>query len=176
MAHAAGQRAHPNHLPAALAVSSVSSLAHAGSHPALSPTQLLLFIDVSGWPRKGIWHLISSRSPPGVATSCLHSTALPDIIIPNFKKNIQPCSLAQTPCVNPNPYTNWTSGNPCDGNWTGIYCTNSVVTAIEVFGHCLSGTLPDSLTQLSGLQVSLTHYAPQNAVWALAVPPPGGMG
>uniref|UniRef100_A0ACD5U2B0 Uncharacterized protein n=1 Tax=Avena sativa TaxID=4498 RepID=A0ACD5U2B0_AVESA len=46
----------------------------------------------------------------------------------------------------------WTSsGDPCDGSWDGIQCSNGRITVLMVSGVNLQGTLSDSVGQLSQL-------------------------
>ncbi|GAA4463200.1 hypothetical protein GCM10023189_40960 [Nibrella saemangeumensis] len=50
--------------------------------------------------------------------------------------------------------SNWLNGcDPCSGGWYGITCSGGRVTQIFLPTNGLSGTLPGSLTALSGLQV-----------------------
>nr|XP_051219708.1 leucine-rich repeat receptor protein kinase HPCA1-like [Lolium perenne] len=46
----------------------------------------------------------------------------------------------------------WTSsGDPCDGSWDGIMCSNGRITSLRVASVNLQGTLSDSIGQLSQL-------------------------
>eukprot|EP01121_Diplochlamys_sp_Union-15-3_P018414 TRINITY_DN668_c0_g1_i2.p1 TRINITY_DN668_c0_g1~~TRINITY_DN668_c0_g1_i2.p1 ORF type:complete len:269 (-),score=32.91 TRINITY_DN668_c0_g1_i2:106-912(-) len=53
--------------------------------------------------------------------------------------------------INPWPVGNATS-DPCLDNWLGIKCTGYNIFSLSLQGNSLSGTLPESLTQISTLQ------------------------
>ena len=44
--------------------------------------------------------------------------------------------------------TNWLSGDPCDGNWAGISCSDGRVTRLDMVSIGMNGTLPASFVDL----------------------------
>ncbi|KAL0906588.1 hypothetical protein M5K25_025092 [Dendrobium thyrsiflorum] len=52
-----------------------------------------------------------------------------------------------------NPPKDWIPGSdPCSSKWTGVLCSGGRVTAINLRGRGLAGTLPSSLSSLTSLQ------------------------
>lgn len=49
------------------------------------------------------------------------------------------------------PSLNWSSGTPCDGSWTGVSCTDGIVTRLIVFGRDIPGNLSPALGNVTGL-------------------------
>jgi hypothetical protein len=46
----------------------------------------------------------------------------------------------------------WLVGDPCDNQWPGVHCTANRVTKLDLSGVLRSGTLPESIGQLTRLE------------------------
>lgn len=52
----------------------------------------------------------------------------------------------------------WTSNNPCDGSWTGIYCANNLVTFIGLDQQSLNGPIDRTVGRLLGLTALILSH------------------
>ena len=86
----------------------------------------------------------AGTSSSGGTSYCFSSTVRDALL--DFKSSTS-CS---SPCTS-NPCDSWTGSNYCSGSWTGISCTNGLVTRINLYGRLLSGSLPASWSTLTGL-------------------------
>ena len=62
--------------------------------------------------------------------------------------------------LNPTVLSNWASGDPCSGTWTGVSCSNGAVVGLSLpVGLVSLGTLPDQLGALTSLTSLSLPYA-----------------
>ncbi|KAF3321488.1 protein STRUBBELIG-RECEPTOR FAMILY 8 [Carex littledalei] len=91
--------------------------------------------------------------------------------------DIQALGVLYTSLNSPPQLTNWapSGGDPCGNSWKGVSCSGSAVTAIQLSGMSLNGTLGYRLSDLASLKTldlsdnsihdSIPYQLPQNVTY-----------